>query len=105
MADGESTCIDYRETAPGRARSEMYLDAKGNPTRDSILGARAAGIPGTVAGLALAHQRFGSRKWSALLEPAITLANEGHVVDKHHESQLTRAVATMREAGFEGSGL
>jgi gamma-glutamyltranspeptidase/glutathione hydrolase len=103
MADGTSTCIDYRETAPSRARADMYLDAQGNPTRDSVLGARAAAIPGTVAGLALAHQRFGGRKWSALLQPAITLANKGHIIDKHHEAQLARAVEAMREAGFERS--
>src|SRR5690606_23940897 len=52
LADGRSTAIDYREVAPMAASPNMYLDAKGNPTRESVEGARAAGIPGTVAGLA-----------------------------------------------------
>jgi len=103
MADGTSTCIDYRETAPSRARADMYLDEQGNPTRDSVVGARAAGIPGTVAGLGLAHQRFGSRKWSALLQPAIALANKGHIVDKYHEQQLAGAVEAMVQTGFKRS--
>src|SRR5689334_11885668 len=53
LADGTTTAIDYRETAPLAASADMYLDAQGNVTRDSVLGPRAAGIPGTVAGLAL----------------------------------------------------
>src|SRR5690606_27806097 len=52
MADERTTAIDYREVAPMAASPNMYLDAKGNPTRESVEGARAAGIPGTVAGLA-----------------------------------------------------
>jgi gamma-glutamyltranspeptidase/glutathione hydrolase len=50
MADGRTAAIDYREVAPGAASRDMYLDAKGEKTRGSLDGAKAAGIPGTVAG-------------------------------------------------------
>src|SRR5437762_10410195 len=69
-ADGKSEAIDYRETAPAAASRNMYLDAAGNVTKDSTLGYRAVAIPGTVAGLALAHQRYGKLPWRALVEPA-----------------------------------
>jgi gamma-glutamyltranspeptidase/glutathione hydrolase len=101
--DGAANAIDYRETAPMAASRDMYLDAKGNLTRDSVLGARAAGIPGTVAGLALAHARFGSKPWRELILPAIALAQDGHVLDADHAEDLVEAVAAMRAAGFEAS--
>jgi gamma-glutamyltranspeptidase/glutathione hydrolase len=100
MADGSATAFDYRETAPGAATPNMYLDAAGKVTKDSVLGARAAGIPGTVAGLALAHQRFGRLPWAVLVEPAIALARDGHLIDDVHARDLERAVPAMREAGF-----
>ncbi len=50
MADGRSTFIDFRERAPEHASHDMYLDAKGNLTRDSVEGWRASGVPGTVRG-------------------------------------------------------
>jgi gamma-glutamyltranspeptidase/glutathione hydrolase len=102
-ATGESFAIDYRETAPLAASRDMYLDAKGQMTDGGVIGARAAGVPGTVAGLELAHLRFGSQPWQELLAPAIKLAREGHVVDASHAKSLARAVAQMRAAGFESS--
>src|SRR5690606_33787361 len=59
--DGAATTFDFREVAPGAAHRDMYLDAAGEPTADSRLGPRAAGVPGDVAGFALAHRRLGSR--------------------------------------------
>ena len=101
--DGAASAFDYRETAPLAATHDMYLDAAGNVTKDSVLGARAAGIPGTVAGLALAHARFGSKPWRELVMPAITLAQDGHVLDAVHAEDLADAVAAMRAAGFVDS--
>jgi gamma-glutamyltranspeptidase/glutathione hydrolase len=101
MADGSATAFDYRETAPGAATANMYLDASGKVTKDSVIGARAAGIPGTVAGLALAHQRFGRLPWAALVEPALALARDGHRIDEWHARDLEKAVPAMRAAGFE----
>ncbi len=102
-ARGESVAIDYREVAPLAATRDMYLDAAGNLTHDSVNGARAAGIAGTVAGLALAHERFGKKPWAQLLAPAIALARNGHVVDAYHADELKKAVERMRKAGFDGS--
>ena len=78
--DNRDTTIDYRETAPAAATATMFLDAKGEPdpakSRDSAL---SIGVPGTVAGLALAHQKYGSGKLSLadLIAPAIDLAQQG----------------------------
>jgi gamma-glutamyltranspeptidase/glutathione hydrolase len=82
---GEDAAIDYRETAPAAATEKMFLDAKGEAdpkkSRDSAL---SVGVPGTVAGLALAHEKYGSGKLTLaeLIEPAITLARNGvEIVD------------------------
>src|SRR6202451_4109906 len=77
FADGRSTFIDFRESAPAKATRDMYLDAQGNPTRDSIEGWRSAGVPGTVRGFELAQKKYGRTKWDALLAPAIELASKG----------------------------
>jgi len=103
MADGQTTAIDYREKAPGKASRDMYLDDKGEPTDDSIVGPKAAGIPGTVAGLALAHDRLGSLPWADLVEPAARLARQGHELDSFHAKDLESGAQRMREAGFDES--
>ena len=80
----EDVAIDYRETAPANATAQMFLGPDGQPdskkSRDSALG---IGVPGTVAGLALALQRYGSGQFSLaeLLQPAIALARDGVVID------------------------
>jgi gamma-glutamyltranspeptidase/glutathione hydrolase len=80
FADGRSTFIDFREMAPARASRNMYLDPDGGLTRDSIVGWRASGVPGTVRGLDLAHRKYGRLKWDVLLRPAIRLAAQGFPV-------------------------
>ncbi|MDP9114301.1 MAG: gamma-glutamyltransferase [Acidobacteriota bacterium] len=77
FADGRSTFIDFRERAPSKASRDMYLDAQGNPTRESIEGWRSAGVPGTVRGFELAQTKYGSKKWAELIAPAIALASKG----------------------------
>ena len=77
MADGRTGFVDFRERAPLSATRNMYLDAAGNPTKDSLLGWRAAGVPGTVRGLELAHKKYGSRPWAKLVEPSVRLARKG----------------------------
>jgi gamma-glutamyltranspeptidase / glutathione hydrolase len=86
--DGKSEAIDYREVAPAAATRNMYLDASGNVTKDSVLGYRASGVPGTVAGLALAHKRYGKLPWRQLVEPARKLAADGFVVSQYLERSL-----------------
>ncbi len=80
MADGRTTFIDFREKAPHQATRNMYLDADGQLTRDSLIGWRAAGVPGTVRGLELAQKKYGRQSWAELLQPAIRLASNGFPV-------------------------
>jgi gamma-glutamyltranspeptidase/glutathione hydrolase len=77
FADGRTTFIDFRERAPEKASRDMYLDARGQPTRDSIDGWRSSGVPGTVRGFELAHSRYGRAKWADDLAPAVELAAKG----------------------------
>jgi gamma-glutamyltranspeptidase / glutathione hydrolase len=83
-SDGTVEAIDYRERAPLAANRDMYLGADGNVVKglstDTHLG---AGVPGTVRGLELAHQRHGKLPWKELIEPAVRLAEEGFRVNIH----------------------
>ena len=89
MADGRSTAIDYRETAPAAASRTLYLDAKGEVIPEaSTIGYRAVGVPGTVAGLALALQRYGTLPWVKVVEPARHLADEGFLLSRDLADQL-----------------
>jgi len=79
--DGKNHFLDYREKAPLKASRDMYLDAEGNVIeKASLVGIRAAGVPGTVAGLWKAHQKFGSKSWRSLIAPAIEYAEQGFEV-------------------------
>jgi gamma-glutamyltranspeptidase / glutathione hydrolase len=78
MADGRTTFYDFREQAPGKSRRDMFLDASGNLTKDSVIGWKAAAVPGTVKGYETAHKKFGTKPWAELVQPAIRLAAEGH---------------------------
>ena len=76
--DGEVTSFNFREKAPAAATATMYLDENGeirdNSNHDGPL---SVGVPGTVAGLWLAHQRLGSKPWAELVQPAVELAEKG----------------------------
>lgn len=92
-ADGSATAIDYRETAPAAATRDMFVGPNGELIKgeeSSVLGYRAAGVPGTVAGMALALQKYGSGKltWAELIEPARKLAADGFVVTHRTEKLL-----------------
>ncbi|HEV2492610.1 MAG TPA: gamma-glutamyltransferase [Terriglobia bacterium] len=81
MATGDAAFIDYREEAPAAATRNMYLDPKGDVIPEaSIVGARAVGVPGTVAGLALAEQKYGKLGLARVMAPAMRLAAEGFPV-------------------------
>jgi gamma-glutamyltranspeptidase / glutathione hydrolase len=81
LASGESAFIDYREEAPGAASHNMYLDSSGNPVPGaSTVGALSSGVPGTVAGLALAEQKYGKLGLRRVMQPAIRLASSGFEV-------------------------
>jgi gamma-glutamyltranspeptidase/glutathione hydrolase len=91
FADGRTTFIDFREKAPLAATRNMYLDSKGNPTKDSLVGWRAAGVPGTVRGLELAHQKYGKKPWAELVDPALKLATDGFPVSYSFATSLHSA--------------
>jgi len=89
---GKPAFLDYRETAPAAATRDMYLDEKGAVIKDaSVIGPRAAGVPGTVAGLWSAHQRYGTRPWRELLQPAVRLARDGFVPSKAMAGRIQEA--------------
>ena len=78
--DGNAYFLDYRETAPMKAHRDMFLDENGNVAKNStLIGPRAAGVPGTVAGFWAAHQKFGKLSWKQVLAPAIKLARDGFI--------------------------
>lgn len=85
--DGKPYFLDYRETAPKAATRDMYLNDKGEVIENlSLVGARAAGVPGTVMGLWEAHQKFGKLPWSELVTPAVAYARNGFkVADKQYQ--------------------
>ncbi|MBV8909210.1 MAG: gamma-glutamyltransferase, partial [Gammaproteobacteria bacterium] len=88
---GEDVAIDYRETAAAATTPQIFLGSDGRPdatkSRDSALG---IGVPGTVAGLALALEKYGSGKFTLadLLQPAIELARNGFVVTDNFVDSL-----------------
>ncbi|HEX6099614.1 MAG TPA: gamma-glutamyltransferase [Thermoanaerobaculia bacterium] len=89
-ADGTTEAIDFRERAPLAASRDMYLDAQGNVVpKMSTDGYRAVAVPGTVAGLVLAHKRHGKLKWEDLVEPARRIAAEGFEVNYHLARSLS----------------
>ncbi|MDT5294980.1 MAG: gamma-glutamyltranspeptidase / glutathione hydrolase, partial [Acidobacteriota bacterium] len=82
LRDGRTTAIDYREMAPAAANRNVYLDERGELKKgegSSLIGYRASGVPGTVAGMELALKKYGSGRlnWAQLVEPARRLAAEG----------------------------
>ncbi|MDA1063322.1 MAG: gamma-glutamyltransferase [Proteobacteria bacterium] len=80
-ASDETIAIDYREMAPLTATQDMFLDENGDADPElSRNSHKASAVPGTVAGLYLAHQKFGKLPWRRVLEPAIDLARNGIVV-------------------------
>jgi gamma-glutamyltranspeptidase/glutathione hydrolase len=97
LADGRTTFIDFREKAPAAASRGMYLDAGGNPTRDSIEGWRSSGVPGTVRGFELAHAKYARLSWAADLAPAIALASKGFPVTYAHSEQLRGSRSLARD--------
>ncbi|SDV50131.1 gamma-glutamyltransferase [Chitinasiproducens palmae] len=94
--DGKPYFLDYRERAPVAATRDMYLDAKGEVVKDmSLVGYRAAGVPGTVDGMWQAHRRFGRLPWKAVLAPAVALARDGFVVDAQLIERRDAALKTF----------
>ncbi len=96
---GETVAIDFRETAPQATSRDVFLDEAGNadPEKSRYSGL-AVGVPGTVAGLALAHADYGSGRFSfaELVAPAVRLAREGITVDEELQDSLQRATPRLK---------
>jgi gamma-glutamyltranspeptidase / glutathione hydrolase len=94
--DGRATALDFREKAPLGAHPEMFLDADGEYSRavhaDSHV---AVGVPGTVAGLALAHEKYGTGSWARLVEPAVALARDGYELSPTLAASFERTLPSM----------
>src|SRR5690349_22428854 len=80
LADGRAAFIDFRERAPEKSSRNMYLDASGNLTHDSIEGWRSSGVPGSVRGFEMAVTKYGKRTWAQNMAPAVELASKGFPV-------------------------
>jgi gamma-glutamyltranspeptidase/glutathione hydrolase len=99
LPDGRETTIDYRETAPSAAGRDMFLDQAGNPIPErSLTGPLAAGVPGSVAGMLLAHERYGRLPLARLIDPAEALARDGFEVSWALSDAI--AAAESRLAAF-----
>jgi gamma-glutamyltranspeptidase/glutathione hydrolase len=96
--DGRATTIDFREKAPAAANPEMFTDSAGNYSATiHHRSLRAVGVPGTVAGFALAHEKYGKAKWAQLVEPAAQLAGNGFAAPAGLASSLARAVPRLKQ--------
>jgi len=103
MADGRTDAIDYRETAPLAATRDMYVGANGKLTGESLIGPKASGVPGSVAGMLEAQRKYGALPIAKVMAPAIRLAAEGFVVDSALFSSLSQD--KYRISGFAGKAV
>jgi len=89
LADGKTTFLDYRETAPGKATRDMYIGKDGKLDEEaSVIGYRSVAVPGTVAGLELALKTYGTMKLADVMAPAIRLAEGGFAVSGKLAAEL-----------------
>lgn len=101
-ADGNTYALDFREVAPGKATRNMYLDKNGEVIPDaSTEGYLAAGVPGTVAGMSAMLERFGTKKLSDLIQPAIRCAEEGFTISARQAETFKEYLPRL--AKFESS--
>lgn len=97
-ATRESVVIDFRSVAPAAARLEMFVDKKGEESPQASRGYRASAVPGTVAGLELAHRRYGKLPWKDVVTPARRLAAEGIVLTPDEAFVFSWARERMAES-------
>jgi gamma-glutamyltranspeptidase/glutathione hydrolase len=98
LADGRKTFLDFREKAPLSASANMYLDQAGNVIKGlSTTGHLAVGVPGTVSGMEWARLQYGTMGRSALLAPAIALADRGFVLEQGDVDLLRSATESFKK--------
>jgi len=97
LADGETGALDYREKAPLAAHKTMYLDEDGNVIKDmSTVGVHSVGVPGTIAGIFAAHEKFGTLPIKDILQPVIELAQNGYAVTEKQYDKLEHYDSIIR---------
>ncbi len=97
LADGRTTFLDFRETAPAAATRDMYLDDKGEVIRGASLnGWRAVAVPGTVAGLEAALTQYGTMRRAQVMAPAIRLAAEGFILTRGDTDIIEASAQRLR---------
>lgn len=105
--EGEVASLDFREKAPAKAHRDMYLDPQtGDPIKDlSLYGHLASGVPGSVAGMDQAHQRYASLEWKELIEPAIRLAQDGFEITERQAEEFNRYQERFRKFNPNGAAI
>src|SRR5256885_5334983 len=109
MADGATHFLDYREKAPAKATANMYLDAQGNVIPGaSIVGYKAVGVPGSVAGMATAEKKYGKLTLAEVMASAIRLARQGFTLtwaeaDGMHDQDLGKFPESRRTFQRDGN--
>lgn len=89
LKNGENVTLDFREKAPIKATRDMYLDKNKEVIKDSsVIGYLAAGVPGTVAGMSEMLEKYGTKKLSDLIKPAINLAQNGFVITQRQAQTM-----------------
>ena len=89
MSDGAIGALDYRERAPIKSKHNMYLDKNDNIVEGlSMIGALSIGVPGTIAGIFEAHERFGSLEIEEIISPVIDLAKNGFVITENQQERI-----------------
>lgn len=102
LKDGTTGTLDYREKAPKAAHEKMYQDENGEVIpRLSMDGALAVGVPGTVAGMWEAHQKFGKLSWKEVIQPAIDLAKNGFYVTEKQAEMLKHSRELFQKVNKE----
>ncbi|TAE36590.1 MAG: gamma-glutamyltransferase [Runella slithyformis] len=97
-AQGQNYTLDFREKAPLKGNKDMYLDAQGNVVAGlSMTGHLASGVPGSVDGMAEAHKKFGKLPWETLLQPAVDLAEKGHILTEKEARGLNMVKPTVQK--------
>ncbi|MGO9896375.1 MAG: gamma-glutamyltransferase [Bryobacteraceae bacterium] len=95
LADGRTAFLDFRERAPAAASRNMYLDASGKATQDSVIGYRASGVPGSVRGFEYAARKYGRKPWAELVDPALEMASKGVALSWSEATSMESAARTL----------
>ncbi|WP_373851989.1 gamma-glutamyltransferase [Bradyrhizobium sp.] len=104
LADGRKTFLDFRETAPKGATANMYLDKDGNVIAGlSTKGHLAVGVPGSVAGMEYAREKYGTMKRADVIAPALQLAEDGFVLDQGDVSMLETSTKDFQDDPASGA--